>query len=100
MHMNKLETLYKSYLIKKKSGVKWGHRGQIKIFTKNVLTPPYNIVYSWDSCMCISLSHSTKCIGSEVNLGSFAVTRSTGVKKVIFTKKVSARLHYISWSRD
>ena len=70
MHMNKLETLYKSYGSRKLSGVKWGHRGQIKIFTKNVLISLYYNVYSWGSCMCIGLSHSTKLIGAEVNMGS------------------------------
>ena len=34
MHINQLDTLYKSYGRKNSSGVIWGHRGQKVIFTK------------------------------------------------------------------
>ena len=34
MHIDQLDTLYKSYQIKNSSGVTWGHRGQKVIFTK------------------------------------------------------------------
>ena len=39
MHIDQLDTLYKSYQIKNSSGVTWGHRGQKVIFTKNAISP-------------------------------------------------------------
>ena len=35
MHIDQLDTLYKSYGSKNSFGVIWGHRGQKVIFTKN-----------------------------------------------------------------
>ena len=43
IHVDKLETLYLCYGFKCQSGVIWGHGGQKVIFTKNVLTRPFNI---------------------------------------------------------
>ena len=39
MHIDQLDTVYKSYGSKNSSGVIWGHRGQKVIFTKNAITP-------------------------------------------------------------
>ena len=76
MHVYKLKTLHKTYGSKKKSGVTWGHRGQIKIFTKNATTPLYYMLYSYTSCTLFSMRSFTKVMGSKVNLGSFGVKRS------------------------
>ena len=40
-YINKLETLYKTYRLKFRFGVIWGHRGQKFIFTKNA--SPYTV---------------------------------------------------------
>ena len=54
MHINQLDTLYKSYGRKNSSGVIWGHRGQKVIFTKIAISPTDNMVWSCDSCILIS----------------------------------------------
>ena len=54
MHIDQLDTLYESYGSKTSSGVVWGHRGQKAIFTKNAITPTDYMVWSCDSCICIS----------------------------------------------
>ena len=52
LHIDQLDTLYKSYGSKNSSGVIWG-RGQKLIFT-NAVTPTDYMVWSCDSCICIS----------------------------------------------
>ena len=54
MHINQLDTLYKSYGRKNSSGVIWGHRGQKVIFTKIAISSTDHMVWSCDSCMLIS----------------------------------------------
>ena len=54
LHIDQLDTLYKSYGSKNSSGVIWGHRSQKLIFTKNAVTPKDYMVWSCDSCICIS----------------------------------------------
>ena len=54
IHIDQLDTLYKSYRFKKLPGVIWGHRGQKVIFTKNAISPSDYMVWSWDSCILIS----------------------------------------------
>ena len=76
--MHKLDPLYKSYHIKNSSGVIWGHRGQKVIFTKNVSTQTDYVALTHDSCICISLTPSTKVITLKIHPGSFGVT---GVKR-------------------
>ena len=49
MHIDQLDTLYKSYGSRNSSGVIWGHRGQKVIFTKNAISPSYYMVRSCDS---------------------------------------------------
>ena len=39
IHIDQLDTLYKSYRFKKLPGVIWGHRGQKVIFTKIAISP-------------------------------------------------------------
>ena len=39
IHINQLDTLYKSYGRKNSAGVIWGHRGQKVIFNKNAISP-------------------------------------------------------------
>ena len=54
MHIHQLDAPYESYLLKFKCGVIWGHRGQKVIFTKNVFSPTYYMVWSCDSRILIS----------------------------------------------
>ena len=76
--MHYLGTLYPIYGVKGQPGVIWGNRGQILIFTKNVLSPLCYIGCSSNSYICISkfrpFSYSMR---SKVDLRSFRVT---GVK--------------------
>ena len=78
MHMHKLDPLYKSYGPKNSSGVIWGHRGQKVIFTKKASSPTECVALMRDSCICISLTPSTKVITLKNCPGSFGVT---GVKR-------------------
>ena len=54
-----------------------GHRGQKGQKLKNATPPTDYRVWSRDSCICISLTPSTKVMGLEIHPGSFGVT---GVK--------------------
>ena len=54
MHINQLDTLYKSYGRKNSSGVIWGHRGQKVIFTKIAISPTDYMVRLCESCIFIS----------------------------------------------
>ena len=54
MHIYQLDILYKSYRLKFRFGVIWGHRGQKVIFTKNAIFPSDCIVWPQDSCILIS----------------------------------------------
>ena len=74
MHIDQLDTLYKSYGSKNLPGVIWGHRGQNIVFTQNVLTSPIYSAYSYNLCKFFSLRPSTIVMGSEINLGSHGVT--------------------------
>ena len=78
IHVHQLETVYLCYAVKCQSGVIWGHWGQKVIVTKNALTRPCYITWSYYSHMCISLRPSTLVMGSNVTLGSFGVTGSKG----------------------
>ena len=78
MHMHYLDPLNKSYHIKNSSGVTWGHRGQKVIFTKKASSPTECVALMRDSCICISLTPSTKVITLKNCPGSFGVT---GVKR-------------------
>ena len=49
-YINKLETLYKTYWLKSRFWVIWGHRGQKFIFTKNASPHTIYIVWSRDLC--------------------------------------------------
>ena len=50
-YINKLETLYKTYRLKFRFWVIWGHRGQKFIFTKNA--SPHTIYIEWSRDLCI-----------------------------------------------
>ena len=54
MHIDQLDTLYKSYGSRNSPVVTWGHRGQKVIFTKNAISPSHYMVCLWDSCIFIS----------------------------------------------
>ena len=54
MHIDQIDTLYKSYGSKNSPGVIWGDRGHKVIFTKNAITHTDYMVWSCDSCICIS----------------------------------------------
>ena len=96
-YINRLGTLYKSYLLKFRFWVIWGHRGQKFIFTKNASPHTTYIVWSCDLCIKTSLRPFRKLIDSNFDLGSFGVT---GVKKVIFPKNASPPTYYVTWSCD
>ena len=82
MHIDQLDTLYKSYQVKNSSGVSWGHRGQKVIFTKNAISPTDYMEWICDSCIFIRQIPSTEVIGLKIHPGSFGVT---GGQKIIFT---------------
>ena len=46
MHIDQLDTLYKSYGFRNSLGVTWGHSGQKVIFTKNAISPSDYMVWS------------------------------------------------------
>ena len=83
MHIDQLDTLYKSYLFKNSSGVTWGHRGQKVIFTKKKRYFS-NRLHGMDMWLMhiYQIDTSTEVIGLKIQLGSFGVT---GGQKVIFT---------------
>ena len=54
LHINQLNTLYKSYGRKNSSGVILGHKGQKVIFTKIAISSTDHMVWSCDSCILIS----------------------------------------------
>ena len=91
MHMHKLDPLYKSYGPKNSSGVIWGHRGQKVIFTKKASSPTECVALMRDSCICISLTPSTKVITSKNCPGSFGVT---GVKRSFHLKCYNSSILY------
>ena len=45
IHIDQLDTLYKSYGSRNSPGVTWGHRGQKVIFTKNAISPSDYMVW-------------------------------------------------------
>ena len=97
-HIHQLNTPYKSYQLKFRFGVIWGHRGQKVIFTKNDISTDY-IVWSCDSCIFIyiSLIPSIYIVRLKVNLGSFGGNRG---QKVIFTKNAITCSYYIAWPQN
>ena len=64
--------------IKNSSGVTWGHRIQKAIFTKKASSPTECVALMRDSCICISLTPTTKVVTLKNCPGSFGVT---GVKR-------------------
>ena len=74
MHIDQLDTLYKSNGSRNSPAVTWGHRGQKVIFTKNAISPSHCMVWPWDSCILISKIPSTKVMGLEIHPGSLRVT--------------------------
>ena len=91
MHMHELDPLYKSYHIKNSSGVTWGHRGQRVIFTKKASGPTKCVALMRDSCICISVTPSTKVI--TLNWGHRG-------QKVIFTKNALTHPFCTGWPWD
>ena len=54
IHIDQLDTLYKSYGSRNSPGVTWGHRGQKVIFTKNAISPSDYMIGPWASYILIS----------------------------------------------
>ena len=84
MHIDQLDTLYKSYLIKNSSGVTWGHRGQKGHFHNNK-KPLFLQQITWYGHVThayLSDRYLYRSNRSKIQLGSFGVT---GGQKVIFT---------------
>ena len=81
MHIDQLNTLYKSYRIK----IHLGHLGlqgsKVHFHKKNAISPTYYMVWTCDSCI-YQIDTSTELIGLKIHSGSFGVT---GGQKVIFT---------------
>ena len=78
MHMHYLDPFYKSYYIKNSSVVTWGHRGQKVIFTKKAPSPTECVALMRDSCICISLTPSTKVIALKIIRGHLGSQGSKG----------------------
>ena len=57
-----------------------GHRGQKCQKRKNATSSTDYMVWSRDSCICMSLTPSTKVMGLEIQPGSFEVTQGQKVK--------------------
>ena len=95
--MHYLDPLYKIYHIKNSSGVTWGHRGQKVIFTKKASSPTKCVALMRDSCICISLTPSTKVITLKNYPGSLGVT---GVKRSFSPKKASSPTKCVALMRD
>ena len=70
MHINQLDTFYKSYGSKNSYGVIWGHRSQKVISPKKLLTPTNYMAWSCDSCICISYIPSIKVMVLKIHLVS------------------------------
>ena len=68
----------KVMVLKKLSGVIWGHWGQKFIFTKKASSPSDYVALTRDLCICSSLTPSTKVMVLKKCPGSFGVT---GVKR-------------------
>ena len=82
MHIDQLDTLYKSYWIKNSSGVTWGHRGQKGHFhKKRYFSNRLHGMNMW-LMHIYQMDTSTEVIGLKIQPGSFGVT---GGQKVIFT---------------
>ena len=97
LHIDQLDTLYKSYGSKNSSGVIWGYRSQKLIFTKNAVTPTDYMVWSCDSCICISKILCIKVMGVKIHLGSFGFT---GAKRSFSQKNAVTRPLYIARPYD
>ena len=71
-----------------------GHRGQKGQKLKNASHPTDYRVWSWNSCICMSLKFSTKVMGLEIQPGSFEVTQG---QKVKIHKKSIIPLYNTAW---
>ena len=61
---------------------------------KNASHPTDYRVWSWNSCICMSLKFSTKVMGLEIQPGSFEVTQG---QKVKIHKKSIIPLYNTAW---
>ena len=96
-YINKLETLYKTYWLKFRFWVIWGHRGQKFIFTKNA--SPHTILH----CMVTWLMHINKLetlYKTHWLKFRFGVIWGHMGQKVISTKSDITRPCYIAWLQD
>ena len=97
MHIDQLDTLYKSYGSKNSPGVTWGHRGQKVIFTKKCY-------FSFRlHCMAMGLMHINHL---DTLYKSYRSRNSPGVtwghrgQKVFFNKNAIFPSDYIVWPQD
>ena len=88
-YINKLETLYKTYWLKFRFWVIWGHRGQKLIFTKNA--SPHTI-------LMVTYVHDN-LEGHYFKFWSKVIWGHRG-QKVISTKSDITRPCYIAWLQD
>ena len=93
LHIDQLDTLYKSYGSKNSSGVIWGHRGQKLIFTEkrcNSYRLHGKVMWFMHMHQLDTLYQSNGCENSS---GSFGVT---GVKRSFSQKNAVTRALYIA----
>ena len=83
MHIDQLDTLYKSYGSRNSPGVTWGHRGQKVIFTKNAISHSDYVGMTMELMYIDQLDTLYKSYGSRNSPG---VTWGHRGQKVIFTK--------------
>ena len=94
MHIHQLNTSYKTYWLKFRFGVIWGHRDQKVIFTKNA-------VFSYRlHGMVLWLTHAYSAAKYLLLKFRFGVISGHRDQKVIFTKNAISPTDYMVWSYD
>ena len=90
IQMHKLETLNLLGGVKSQSGVIWGHRGQILIFTKNALPLLCYQVYSCNSYTCITFA------GKQGNWGQSGVDVSKPAGYAVCDGNMSSSFFFLA----
>ena len=93
LHIDQLDTLYKSYGSKNSSGVIWGHRGQKFIFTKNTNSYRLHGMVMW-------LMHMHQLDTLYQSNGCKNSSGVTGVKRSFSRKNAVTRPLYIARPYD
>ena len=92
IHIDQLDTLYKSYGSRNSPGVTWGHRGQKVVYTKNAIS-----LFRWHG-MAMGLMHIDQLDTLYKSYGSRnspVVTWGHRGQKVIFTKNAISPSYYM-----